>query len=129
MKYKKIISKILSDISKEVLLLSDEEFDGLLNDEYRFKLVLNNKVIGKSKPVVKKDYLSLETKLGECRNRDEGFVLLTQELKTRKELEMFAKEIGIYIMKTDKVDKIREKIIEGTIGALLRSTAIQKNEK
>lgn len=54
MKYKKIISKILSDISKEVLLLSDEEFDGLLNDEYRFKLVLNNKVIGKSKPVVKR---------------------------------------------------------------------------
>lgn len=50
-------------------------------------------------------------------------------MKTRKELEMFAKEIGIYIMKTDKVDKIREKIIEGTIGALLRSTAIQKNEK
>lgn len=38
---------------------------------------------------------------------------------------MFARYAEVAVMKSDKVDKIRDNIIESTIGAKLRSVAIQ----
>ncbi|MGA9617022.1 MAG: hypothetical protein WBR09_07620, partial [Serratia proteamaculans] len=60
-----------------------------------------------------------------CKNREIGYEILSNKFKTRKELEFFAKKINVYIMKQDKIDKVKEKIIEGVIGASLRSSVIQ----
>lgn len=50
---------------------------------------------------------------------------LSRELKTKSEFEKFARHVEVAVMKSDKLEKIRDNIIESTVGAKLRSDAIQ----
>lgn len=59
-----------------------------------------------------------------------GAEYLNNKLRTKANFEKFARSIDVAVMKSDKLEKIRENIIESTIGARLRSEAIQnKNNK
>ena len=55
--------------------------------------------------------------------------MLSATFRSRKELEQFAKFLEVMVLKQDKVDHIKNKIIEATIGAVLRSNAIQGKER
>ncbi|EJG0422291.1 hypothetical protein C4D12_RS22250, partial [Vibrio parahaemolyticus] len=68
---------------------------------------------------------NLINELKNCESRESGINLLTENFKNKKELEYFAKKLDIMILKQDRIDVIKDKIIEATIGALLRSNAIQ----
>ena len=50
---------------------------------------------------------------------------MSRELKTKSEFEKFARHVEVAVMKSDKLEKIRDNIIESTVGAKLRSDAIQ----
>jgi hypothetical protein len=67
----------------------------------------------------------LETSLRSMSSREEGFKLLESFLGTKKALEHFAREIDTPLLKSDKIDLIKKKIIEATIGYRLRSNSIQ----
>ena len=62
--------------------------------------------------------------LNEASTREEGVLVLEENLKGRAELESFAKTIDVPIIKSDKVTNIKEKIVDATVGARLRSGAI-----
>jgi len=64
-------------------------------------------------------------RLQECKTREEGNEILTNNINSKKDLEVLARFLEISVLKQDKTDQIREKIIEATIGAILRSNAIQ----
>lgn len=83
--------------------------------------IKNNQTVA----ISEQDKKDLLEKLTICKTREEGFVLLNKRLSTRKELECFAQYLNIYILKQNKVDQIRNKIIESTIGAFLGSNAIR----
>lgn len=58
-------------------------------------------------------------------SRQEAQVLLDSMYESRKQLEIVARRLDIPIAKQDKVDALRDKIIEATVGARMRSQAIQ----
>lgn len=126
---KKVISKFLHELISLLETLSEADLKKLETGEYTFDLKILKKDVRHSVKLERKDvnYSEAIEKLNTCDSRELGYDILNTYFSNKKELELFAKYIDIYVMKQDKVDKIKEKIIEGTIGATLRSSAIQKN--
>lgn len=58
-------------------------------------------------------------------SRQDAQALLDSRYSTRKALEPIARKLDIPIVKSDKVEVLRDKIIEATVGARIRSQAIQ----
>lgn len=130
MKNENIISKFLTELIKDIESLSESDIAKLNSGEYSLEL----KVLKKNKSQEVKSELDMKKansvleELKVCNSRDSGYEILKTHFKNKSELEWFAKYIDIFVMKQDKVDKLREKIIEGTVGAALRSSAIQRND-
>lgn len=126
----KIVSKLFLELSKEIDSLSNKDFEKLRSGNFKVNIVFNEKkqIINHSNSNDSERFTIILKKLQSCTTREDGLNILVNEVKTRKELESLAKKSDIHIMKSDKVDKIREKIIEGIIGAFLRSSSIQKND-
>lgn len=57
--------------------------------------------------------------------RQDAQVYLDTKYSSKKLLELIARRLDIPIIRQDKVDVLRDKIIEATVGARLRSQAIQ----
>lgn len=57
--------------------------------------------------------------------RQEAQTILDEKYGTRKLLEPIARRLDIPIVKQDKVEALRDKVIEATVGARIRSQAIQ----
>jgi hypothetical protein len=61
-------------------------------------------------------------------SREEGLAFLRKLLRTRKALEALARYIDIPVSKMDNMARIRDKIVEGTIGYRLRSESVRNAE-
>lgn len=127
MKSKLLLSSFLEEILKEINELSEADIKKLESGEFSLSLKVTKKTATKSntKEISDKDVDYILDELRVCTEREKGFEILVRKLKTRKDLEKFARIADVHVMKQDKVDRIREKIIEGIIGASLRSTVIQ----
>lgn len=127
MNTKKIVSSIFLEIQKEIESLSDVDIKKIESGDFTIalKVVKNTTIQNNDKILSEKVANELLNELKGCKNREIGYEILSNKFKTRKELEFFAKKINVYIMKQDKIDKVKEKIIEGVIGASLRSSVIQ----
>lgn len=68
------------------------------------------------------DVINEITALG---SRQDAQAVLDSRYSTRKSLEPIARRLDIPIAKQDKVEVLRDKIIEATVGARIRSQAIQ----
>jgi hypothetical protein len=71
------------------------------------------------------DLNKLVEDLSEFPSRNEASSFLSQAAPTKKILEKIARHLDIPIFKQDNADTMREKIIEATAGARLRSEAIK----
>jgi len=127
---KKVISKFLQELIEQLETLTDSDLKKLETGEYTLGLKVSKVSKTNSVKCVKKDtsYLEVEEKLSACVSRELGLEILNNHFANKRELEMFAKYVNVYVMKQDKVDKVKEKIIEGTVGAALRSSAIQESD-
>jgi hypothetical protein len=73
----------------------------------------------------KRDLPALVDQLRQLSSRDDGLTLLNQEQLNKKELEELARCIDLPVVRTDDAERLRQKIIEETIGARLNSQAIR----
>ncbi|WP_282130553.1 hypothetical protein [Pseudoalteromonas aliena] len=130
MNTKNILQNFLSEIVSQLENLNEADVKKM--ETGNFSLVL--KVVKTPVSAVKTDALmkgvaeKVIDDLKSCKDRDVGYQILLDNFKNRKELESFAKMNDVYIQKQDKIDKIRKNIIEGIVGASLRSIAIQSDE-
>lgn len=58
-------------------------------------------------------------------NRQDAQALLDERYPSKKALELIARKLDIPIIRQDKVEDLRDKIVEATVGARIRSQAIQ----
>ena len=58
-------------------------------------------------------------------SRQEAQALLDSKFSSKKVLELIARTLDIPINRQDKVEDLRDKIVEATVGARIRSQAIQ----
>ncbi|WP_149137305.1 hypothetical protein [Cupriavidus campinensis] len=107
--------------------MSAAELDRLDDPNFEVQIKLIKR---RSEASILKASFSLE----ELSNRLAGFVdraaalsYLRSVAATKKELELVARHFEMVIAKQDTVDLLAERIIETTVGARLRSRAIQGN--
>lgn len=122
---------LLRELQDAVLELNEGELEKIISGEYQFILKVGKKRVGtntKINPVDDFNYNELLNLLNQCESREQGNDLLSRELKTKSEFEKFARHVEVAVMKSDKLEKIRDNIIESTVGAKLRSDAIQNKK-
>ncbi|MGI2111709.1 hypothetical protein ACRN9C_20345 [Shewanella frigidimarina] len=125
MELSKVLSNIFNELVSSTEKLSIEELESIAKGD--FKIDLKIKVTKK----VKMDISSLSmdeiktivVQLESCSSRDDALKLIDKNPK--RELEEIAGYLDVAYLKSDKVDIIKNKIIEYTVGTILRSNAIQ----
>ncbi len=126
MSLKNLTVKLLAELVTEIDKLSESDLEKIQTGDYSISLKLTKKKTTKESAELSEEKISnLLSELKRCADRESGQKFLMEKLKNKKQLETFARGIDIYFMKQDKVGKIRERIVEGIIGASLRSSAIQ----
>lgn len=133
MSNKKAISNLLLSVNKLVSKLNNEELEMLESGKFELSLNIPKGKSSKSDKatvaVLDETFLnSINKQLDLAKSREEGIVIIETSLKNKNELEVFAKHIDVAVMKSDRVDKIRNNIVDVTVGARLRSSAIQGKE-
>ena len=121
LEFSKLAHRILSAIDN----MTDEEFSKLNDDSFRLELKLT-RIRQKDDTIADKIVLDeLIQKLSTLASREDAQEFFITNYPAKKILEVIAKELDISISKQDRIETIREKIIEATVGARLRSQAIQ----
>lgn len=105
------------DISK----LSDESFS------IEIRLIRKKNKVENLLPIEQPELDGIIKKLTDFSSRNEALQFLNANFPTRKSVDQIARKLDIAISKQDKVETLREKVIEATVGALIRSQAIQGN--
>ena len=111
----KILTVLFRELQDAVLELNEGELEKIISGEYQFVLKVVKKRIGTSakiSPVDDFSYSELLNLLNQCESREQGNELLSRELKTKSEFEKFARHVEVAVMKSDKLEKIRDNIIE-----------------
>ncbi len=113
-----------------VTKLSDKEINILESGDFEISLNIKKPMKPKKdlssyadvdSTVIKKICAELE----QANSREDGLSILERHLKNKKELDLFAKSIDLAVMRSDKIDTIKNNIVDVTVGARLRSEAIQ----
>lgn len=130
MDVKSVILSLIKNFSDEVSKLSDEELAKLQSGSYELSIkVVKKKSISVNRAELENDRINeVLSSLKQCDSRKKGEQLLTDYFRSKAELEYFARSIDVAISKKDNMTHIRGKIVEATIGALLRSNAILGQE-
>ena len=128
---KTVIERMFENISREINLISEADLLKIAEGTHELSLKITKKrsppKIAEEVPNSQKE--AMLKRLQECQSREDGLVILSETFKSRKELEQFARFLEVMVLKQDKADRIKSKIIEATIGAVLRSNAIQGKEQ
>ncbi|MBD1567969.1 hypothetical protein [Aliivibrio sp. S10_S31] len=123
------MSKVLSNIFSELVIKTDklsyEDFESIKKGDFKIDIkIIKPKRIRKSAPILSNEEVKLMVdEISTLNSREEVYQLL--DSKTKRELEYIADSLDIACLKSDKVETIRNKIVESTIGAILSSQAIQ----
>jgi hypothetical protein len=110
--------------------LSDADLKKIDSEDYEFSLKVVKKSIKKNEPKEKRiiDGSTLDLIIGElalAETRESGVTIIESHLKGKPELELLAKHVEVAVMANDKISKIKDAIVDSTVGARLRSGAIQ----
>lgn len=138
MNNKQTVLNVMQAIRDLVIDMSEEDLNKFLSDDYAFSLKFTKIISQKnetgedsSTSTYEKQsnreqvFTEILSQLDLVTSREDGIKILNDNLKTKSALESFAKYIDVGVQKIDKTEKIRENIIESTVGARLRSDAIQ----
>lgn len=71
------------------------------------------------------DLNDIVAKLTKFPSRAEASQFMEATFETKKTLDRIARHLDVPVLKQDKVETLRDKIIEATVGARLRSEAIK----
>ncbi|MFM5184058.1 hypothetical protein ACEUAF_09950 [Aeromonas veronii] len=142
----KVTKNILDAISDKLSKLSKHEFDSIADGSSKIEISIVRKE-AKNKDLKNKDlknkdlknndknistkadiFYRIVSRLGDATSRDAGIIILEEMIPLKNDLELFAKYIDVVVNKSDRVESIKNKIVDATVGAKLRSGAIQGKE-
>lgn len=106
--------------------MSDEELARFSEPGTEIEIkVLRRRIRDDVAPNARVDMTETVAKLTASASRSEASKLLEDGFATRKALEQIARHLDVVVSKQDKAETLRDRIIEATVGARLRSEAIQ----
>jgi hypothetical protein len=130
---KNICINLLQQFTKLLDSLPEDDIEDVIKGKKCFtieNIVRKDEVIVKKKPkidkVVSTNLINLEELLTKTHSRHEAEELLKDSKKI--DLQKLARILDIPIQSRDTLNKIKERIVESTIGFKLRSQAIQNSD-
>jgi len=106
--------------------MSDEELARLNEPGAEIEIkVFRRRTKDEFTPKAQLDLVAIVAKLTEAANRSDASKFLDESYGTKKALEQIARHLDVVVSKQDKTETLRDRIIEATVGARLRSEAIQ----
>lgn len=113
-------------LSSALLRLTSDDLEKLIDSSYDVEIKITRR---RAKEEVEagglENLASIVEKLTSFSSRDEASVFLDSNFSTKRPLEQIARSLDIPVSKKDRIDNLRDKIIEGTTGARIRSEAIK----
>lgn len=111
--------------------MSAEDIDLLLSGEKTLSFTVSEKGVRDSKKAIPnfEDVEEIVGKLKEFKTKEEGFRYLEANAKKRLKLEAILRYLDSHYLKSDKIDRLKEKIIDDTIGYRLRSETVSGKRK
>jgi hypothetical protein len=130
MKKNEQISLILELLSKAVASLSDDDLERVANRTHSIevKIVRNRSSTKAATDAEHFNLAEIAKKLEEFSDRVTASNHLREIALSKKALELLARHLDIALSKQDKAEDLANKIIESTVGARLRSSAIRGPE-
>lgn len=130
MKRNEQISLILDLLSKAVSSLPDDDLERVAQRTHSIELkIVRNRSNTKATPDTKQfNSAEIAKKLEEFSDRVIASNHLREIAPSKKSLESLARHLDIALSKQDKTEDLINKIIESTVGARLRSSAIRGPE-
>lgn len=123
-------SILLKEVSKFITFLdklSDEEKLALKDGELKIMYSTSKGVNISGKKEDNIDVDSIIERLKTLTTREETYGYLNMLALKRENLEKIIRKLDLPYNKKDRIDKMKEKIVEGIVGYRLRSEAIQSN--
>ncbi|PIW61824.1 hypothetical protein [Shewanella sp. CG12_big_fil_rev_8_21_14_0_65_47_15] len=133
MKHNVIVKNYLSSVLSLIDDLSDSDLAKLESGKFELSIKLIEKAGVKVdlKPKSESELINFDLLIEELycvKSRGLGLEVIEKHLKLKSDLVKFAKYIDVAFLKSDRVEKIKETIVDATVGAKLRSSAIQGKE-
>ena len=128
-KYKESLIKLLNEVKKTISDSSEEDLNKWINEELELSVQFVVRDKAKKKKISEISDIEFEKwlqKLQTFKTREEGIIYLTDTFPRKNILEDFARFIEVPVTGKDKIELLKEKIVEATIGAIIRSKAIQE---
>lgn len=123
---KALVAAALQRVAAAVERMKDEELAKLADPSFDLEIRVVRRRSKEDSETVPTDELQLTVEtLTAFPSRAEALDYLTRTFETKKPLEQIARFLDIPILKQDKAEALRDKIIEATTGARIRSQAIQ----
>ncbi len=124
------LGNLLADVAKAVRDMSDDEFEKLVRGELRPAISFKERgsgIKGRTPSLVlsEEQLHSIQKKLDAARTREEGHRIVQEAFPMKEGLFTFAKFLDLPILKKDKAERIRDKIVTSTVGRRLSSEAIR----
>lgn len=114
-------------ISDALDLLSNEELQRLSDPSYTVEVrAVRRRAKEEQSTAISEDVAKEFVKVltGQS-SRQDAQALLDAQFPSKKALEFVARHLDIPIVRQDKLEDLRDKIVEATVGARIRSQAIQ----
>nr|VFJ91327.1 MAG: hypothetical protein BECKLFY1418B_GA0070995_102518 [Candidatus Kentron sp. LFY]VFJ93291.1 MAG: hypothetical protein BECKLFY1418A_GA0070994_103030 [Candidatus Kentron sp. LFY] len=126
-----VMAKVLTKIAQAVRRLDESEIEKLLAGDFRVELVLGAREKRHNKNAVnpdadaEKDISDVARRLRSLDDRDEGRFILEQRVPNKDLLTRLVRYLDLPLHKQETTERLKDKIIEATIGYRLRSRAIR----
>jgi hypothetical protein len=124
-----LAASALRRLAAAVERMSDEELARLNEPGTEIEIkVLRRRAKEELSPEGRLDLVEILAKLTAFANRADASNFLEGAVETKKGLEQLARHLDVAVLKQDKTETLRDKIIEATVGARLRSEAIKGSD-
>ncbi len=123
--------KLLRLLAQLIDRLDEQELDSLIEGTAELAVHPKEKqtgrraVINRRKDFARPEIEEIGKELRKLRSRELGEQFLQRQQLSRKELEELARYLELPVETKDSVERLKGKVIEGTIGFRLRSEAIR----
>jgi len=125
MSEKDLLARLLAELSRSIRALDDAEFAAALNGDVRLRVIVEPRVRVREDEMEQIDASATVTALRQLDALAAGMDLLEREHPSKEQLLRLCRFLDLRAEKRDTVHRLRERIVEATIGFRLRSEAIQ----
>ncbi len=117
----RVIARLLEQISTE----SEETLRDIAEGRATVRVVSKRGRERSQEHLSAADLGALKERLSGIQSREEALKALEEACPTGKQLEQLARSLDLPVQREDTVQRLRDKIVEATVGFKLRSDAIQ----